>query len=155
MWCDHLTYKHWSMEFFSIYCPILMQTSLLCCPVTSYSSWIRLGEKYHPLLFVCTWLWENPPLTHEVKYWEIRNSTIQSVMSREGLQLQACNLLWIYNYLIAIRLLIPQCTASWFSQHFDCFYQHHKHLYRVEGEWWVATKWRVTAELSNFLGEMA
>ena len=30
-----------------------------------YSSWTCLGEKYHPLLFICDWLWENPPLTHK------------------------------------------------------------------------------------------
>ena len=40
--------------------------------------------------YICDWLWENPPLTHEDK---IRNSVIQSVLSQEGLKLQACNLL--------------------------------------------------------------
>ena len=34
--------------------------------------------------------------------------------------------------------------------------QHHKHLYRG-GRWgvWGATKWQFTAEISNFLFEMA
>ena len=80
--------------------------------LTFYSSWTCLGEKYHPLLFVCDWLWENPPLTHKDKYLEIRNSIIQSVISREGLKLQAYNLLQIYSYLIAIRLSTEQSTAS-------------------------------------------
>ena len=46
---------------------------------------------------LCDWLWENPPLTHKSKYLEIRiaNSIIQSVISREGIKLQAYNLLQI------------------------------------------------------------
>ena len=46
------------------------------------------------------------------KCLEIRNSIIQSVISREGLKLQAYNSLQIYSYLIAIRLPTPQCKAS-------------------------------------------
>ena len=35
----------------------------------------------------------NLPLTNKNKYLKIHNSVIQSVMSREGLKLQACNFL--------------------------------------------------------------
>ena len=61
---------------------------------------------------ICDWLWENPPLTHKDKYLEIRNSIIQSVISREGSKLHAYNSLQIYSYLIAIRLPTAQSTAS-------------------------------------------
>ena len=61
---------------------------------------------------ICDWLWENPLVTHKDKYLEIRNSIIQSVISREGLKLHAYNLLQIYSYLIAIRLPTAQSTAS-------------------------------------------
>ena len=90
----------------------------------SYSSWTCLGEEYHPLLFICDWLWlwENPPLTYKGKYLEIRNLIIQSVISQEGLKLHAYNLLQIYSYLIAIRLPTPQYTASCFSCHFRLFF---------------------------------
>ena len=37
--------------------------------------------------------------THKDKYLEIRNSIIQSVISREGLKLHAYNSLQIYSYL--------------------------------------------------------
>ena len=60
----------------------------------------------------CDWLWENPPLMHKDKYLEIRNSIIQSVISREGSKLHAYNSLQIYSYLIAIRLPTAQSTAS-------------------------------------------
>ena len=63
-------------------------------------------------LHICDWLWENPPVTHKDKYLEIRNSIIQSVISREGLKLHAYNSLQIYSYLIAIRLPTVQSTAS-------------------------------------------
>ena len=72
-------------------------------------------------VIICDWLWENPPLTHKDKYLEIRNSIIQSVISREGLKLHAYNSLQIYSYLIAIRLPTAQCTASYFSHHFRLF----------------------------------
>ena len=62
--------------------------------------------------FICDWLWENPLVTHKDKYLEIRNSIIQSVISREGLKLHAYNSLQIYSYLIAIRLPTAQSTAS-------------------------------------------
>ena len=64
------------------------------------------------VIFNCDWLLENPPLMHKDKYWEIRNSIIQSVISREGLKLHAYNSLQIYSYLIAIRLPTAQSTAS-------------------------------------------
>ena len=64
------------------------------------------------IIIICDWLWENPPLTHKDKYLEIRNSIIQSVISREGLKLHAYNSLQIYSYLIAIRLPTAQSTAS-------------------------------------------
>ena len=57
-------------------------------------------------------MWENPPLMHKDKYSEIRNSIIQSVISREGSKLHAYNSQQIYNYLIAIRLPMAQSTAS-------------------------------------------
>ena len=41
---------------------------------------------------ICDWLWENQPLTHKVNYPEKRDCIIQSVISPEGLKLQACNL---------------------------------------------------------------
>ena len=85
------------------------------------------------------------------KYLEIHNSIIQSVISREGLKLHAYNSLQIYSYLIAIRLPTPQCRASCFPTILD-FLSTPQVL--IQG-WWVATKWRVTAKLSNFLGEMA
>ena len=69
-------------------------------------------DKETMLLDNCDCLWENPPLTHKDKYLEIRNSIIQSVISREGLKLHAYNLLQIYSYLIAIRLPTTQSTAS-------------------------------------------
>ena len=47
--------------------------------------------------YICDWLWKtHAPLTHKDK---IHNLIIQSVLSQEGLKLQACNLLWIYSYL--------------------------------------------------------
>ena len=49
---------------------------------------------------------------HKDKYLEIRNSIIQSAISREGLKLHAYNSLQIYSYLIAVRLPIAQSTAS-------------------------------------------
>ena len=70
---------------------------------------------------ICDWLWENLPLTQKDKYLEIRNSIIQSVISREGLKLHAYNSLQMYSYLIAIRLPTAQCTASCFSHHFRLF----------------------------------
>ena len=120
-------------------------------------------SKNHPnlqlaaLLYICDWLWENLPLTHKDKYLEICSSIIQSVISREGLKLHAYNLLLMYSYLIAIRLPTPQCTASCFSRHFRLFFINTTSTYiGVEGGGcWVATKWRVAAKLSNFLGEMA
>ena len=40
----------------------------------------------------CDWLWENPPVTHKDNYLEEKcNVIIQSVISPEGLKLQACN----------------------------------------------------------------
>ena len=54
---------------------------------------------------MCNWLWINLPVIQEDKYLEIFNSIMQSVISWEGLKLQACNLSWIYGFLIlAIRL---------------------------------------------------
>ena len=53
---------------------------------------------------ICDWLWESPSLMHKDKYFEIRNSIIQSLISREGSKLHAYNLLQTYSYLIAIRL---------------------------------------------------
>ena len=91
------------------------------------SSAIRQTE-----IIICDWLRENSPLTHKDKYLEIRNSIIQSVISRDGSKLHAYNLLQIYSYLIAIRLPTAQSTASIadFPAILDCFYQHHKHLQR-------------------------
>ena len=118
-----------------------------------------LNEFTYPNIFrhICDWLWENPPVTHKDKDLEIRNSIIQSVISREGLKLHAYNSLQIYSYLIAIRLPTAQSTASWFSHHFRLFFINTTSTsIGVEGGgWWVATKWRVTAKLSNFLFEVA
>ena len=74
-----------------------------------------------PCRFICDWLWENPPVTHKDKYLEIRNSIIQSVISREGLKLHAYNSLQIYSYLIAIRLPTAQSTLADFPAILDCF----------------------------------
>ena len=57
------------------------------------------------LTLICDWLWENPPVAHKDKYLEIRNSIIQSVISREGLKLHAYNSLQIYSYLIVTRCI--------------------------------------------------
>ena len=46
----------------------------------------------------CDWLWENPSLMHKGKCLEIRNSIIQSVISREGSKLHTYNSLQIYSY---------------------------------------------------------
>ena len=61
---------------------------------------------------ICDWLWKNLPLMHKDKYLEIHNSVIQSVISREGLKSHTYNSLQIYSYLIAIKLLTAQSTAS-------------------------------------------
>ena len=37
-------------------------------------------------VYILEWLWENLPLMHKDKYWEICNSIIQSVISWEGLK---------------------------------------------------------------------
>ena len=73
---------------------------------------VELGSINKHNFYICDWLWENLPVTHKDKYLEIRNSIIQSVISREGLKLHAYNLLQIYSYLIAIRLPTAQSTAS-------------------------------------------
>ena len=73
---------------------------------------VQLAWKESNITPICDWLWENPPVTHKDKYLEIRNSIIQSVISREGLKLHAYNSLQIYSYLIAIRLPTAQSTAS-------------------------------------------
>ena len=75
-------------------------------------NYVNLTVKGLSAIFKCDWLWENPPVTHKDKYLEIRNSIIQSVISREGLKLHAYNSLQIYSYLIAIRLPTAQSTAS-------------------------------------------
>ena len=67
---------------------------------------------------ICDWLWENPPVTHKDNYLEKRDWIIQSVISPEGLKLQACNLQHSYSYLRPIRLSYLQCIASWISRHF-------------------------------------
>ena len=41
---------------------------------------------------LCDWLWENPPVTQKDNFAEKCNSIIQSIISPEGLKLQACNL---------------------------------------------------------------
>ena len=69
-------------------------------------------------IVICDWLWENPPVTHKDDYLEKRNWIIQSVISPEGLKLQACNLQRSYSYSRSIRLSYLQCTASWISCHF-------------------------------------
>ena len=56
-----------------------------------------LGEKYHPLLFICDWLWENPPLTHKDKYLEICNSIIQSIKCNKSKKLKAACLQFATN----------------------------------------------------------
>ena len=66
----------------------------------------------------CDRLWENPPVTHKDNYLEKRNWIIQSIISPEGLKLQACNLQHSYCYSRSIRLSYVQCIASWISHHF-------------------------------------
>ena len=80
--------------------------SLLC------SNYAQLCPIMLIMLHKCDWLWENLPLTHKDEYLEIRNSIIQSVISREGSKLHAYNSLQIYSCLIAIRLPTAQSTAS-------------------------------------------
>ena len=112
---------------------------------------------FNPLaVFICDWIWENPPVTHKDNYLEKRNWIIQSVISPEGLKLQACNLQRSYSYSRSIRLSYLQCTASWISCHFRWFFINTTSSYiGVEGGGWRgATKWRVTAELCTFQGEM-
>ena len=70
-----------------------------------------------------------PAIMHKGKYWEIHNSIIRSILSREDLKLQACSLIQIYNYLLAIRLPTPQCTASWISHYFRLFFIYTKGTY--------------------------
>ena len=102
------------------------------------------------------WLALGKPATYKDKYLEIHNSIIQSVISREGSKLHAYNSLQIYSYIIAIRLPTVHSTASLFFHHCRLFFFNTTITYiGVEGGgWWVATKWRVIAKLSNFLGEM-
>ena len=85
---------------------VLQQLDMSKCEITAF-------------LFVCGWFIENLPLTHKYEYWEILTSFNYSKWHiSEGLKLQACNLLWIYSYWVAIKLPTPQCTASWISCHF-------------------------------------
>ena len=41
------------------------------------------------ILHNCDWLWENPPVAHKDNYVEKRNWILQSIISPEGLKLQA------------------------------------------------------------------
>ena len=85
--------------------------------------------KYH------MWLALGKPATYTQRKI-LSNSFIQSVISREGLKQQICDLLWIYSYLLAIRLLTPQCTTSWISHHFSLFFINTTSTYiGVEGAW--------------------
>ena len=81
----------------------------------------KLGSGNSFSIIIHLWLWAATYVTGfgkthhlhtKINNLEIRNSITQSVISQEGLKLHAYNLLQIYSYLIAIRLPIPQCTAS-------------------------------------------
>ena len=60
-------------------------------------TYVSLGSSSNNKL---DWLWKNMPLMHKDKFWEMRNSIIQSVIFLEGLEPQTCNSLWIYSYLL-------------------------------------------------------
>ena len=61
---------------------------------------VKDSYSYVAIYFICfcNQLWENSPLMHKDKYLEIRNSIIQSVISRGGLKLQACNFPQAHRY---------------------------------------------------------
>ena len=58
----------------------------------------------HIDVHICDWLWKNPPVTHKDKHLKICNSSIQSVIYQEDLELQPCNLTQLYSYLIVVRI---------------------------------------------------
>ena len=58
----------------------------------------------HIDVHICDWLWKNTPVTHKDKHLEIGNSSIQSVIYQEELELQPCNLTELYSYFIAVRI---------------------------------------------------
>ena len=126
----------------------------------NFWTWLsHFHSSYHHELLSLLWSHNGCTcvVTHKDKHWEICNSIIPSVISWEGLKLHAYNSLQIYSYLIAMRLSTAQSTANWFSHHFRLFFINTTSTYIgvEDGGWWVATKWWVTAKLSNFLGEMA
>ena len=97
----------WPCHRWSLYC-LFLYSNYMCMKV--YHSYIIVVCTWHVrcwlvmLSLICDWLWINLPLTFTDKdeQWEILNSIIQSVISWEGLKLQAYNLLWIYSYSLAI-----------------------------------------------------
>ena len=123
----------------------MISCSFACHQKRAHSFRVLVHIKLIQKLFysICDWLWENPPVTHKDNYLEKRNRIIQSVISPEGLKLQACNLQHSYSYSRSIRLSYLQCIASWIFRHFRQFYyQHHKHLYRGGG-WGVVGSHKV------------
>ena len=76
--------------------------------------------------------------------------------TREGSKLHAYNSLQIYSYLLAIGCPLRNPQLADFPTVLDCFFINTTSTdIEVEGgRWWLATKWQVTAKLSNFLGEM-
>ena len=92
--------------------------------------------------YICDWLWENSPVTHKDNYLEKRNWIIQSIISPEGLKLQACNLPLNYSYSRSIRLPSSQCIASWFSCHVF-INTTSAYIWVESGGWGGATKWQV------------
>ena len=63
------------------------------------------------------------------------------------LKLQVCNLIWIYSYLIAIKLPTPQCTTTRISHHYKLFLSTPQAI--IWG-WCIAMKQWVTTKLINF-----
>ena len=102
----------------------------------------------HIDVHICDWLWKNPPVTHEDKHLKICNSSIQSVIYQEDLELQPCNLLNSCK-----DIPTPQCTAIADFPTIQLVYINTSSTYvGVVGSHEVAG---YIAKLNNFQGKMA
>ena len=52
---------------------------MACAAYRHITAMDTTSEKIQPLLFVCNWMLEKPPLMHKDKYLEIRNLTNYSM----------------------------------------------------------------------------